>query len=162
MRDSTKYIVAHCSATQPHADIGADDIDEWHRAPPRNWRAIGYHYVIRQDGRIESGRPVDEQGAHAYGHNHESVGVCLVGGIDRNGKAAMTFSVDQLASLRTIVDFLRAMYPDAQVLGHRDLSPDRDGDGRIERGEWLKDCPCLDVGHFLRTSEAVFDGSPSS
>ena len=44
-----------------------------------------------------------------------------------------------------LVRDLLARYPGAQVVGHRDLSPDKDGDGVVERHEWLKDCPCFDV-----------------
>ena len=77
-------LVIHCAATKPNMDIGRDEIDSWHKA--RGWSGIGYHYVIRRDGRIESGRPVEQAGAHASGYNANSIGICLVGGINHNGK----------------------------------------------------------------------------
>ena len=44
-----------------------------------------------------------------------------------------------------------AKYPKATVLGHRDLSPDRDGDGIVEPHEWRKACPCFDARAWARS-----------
>ena len=67
-----KYLVVHCSATPASRDIGAKEIDLMHRQ--KGWRCIGYHYVIRRDGRVEAGRPENEPGAHVEGHNGHSLG----------------------------------------------------------------------------------------
>ena len=154
MRPRTDYIVVHCSATRTGQDIGAADIDRWHR--DRGWSRIGYHFVIRLDGAVEAGRELDAVGAHCKGHNRVSVGVCLVGGLSLDGGSAMTFTPAQLDSLRVLLSRLKNHYPTAQVLGHRDLSPDVDGDGVVERHEWMKDCPCMDVRHWLAHGEALF------
>jgi len=143
MRRRTDYIVIHCSATPPSSDIGADEIDDWHKQ--RGWSGIGYHAVIRRDGQIEFGRHFDESGAHVKGQNYRSVGVCLVGGVNKHGEAEDNFSTEQLKSLTALVATLERAYPDAEVLGHRDLSPDLDGDGVVEENEWIKECPCFDV-----------------
>lgn len=143
MRRRTDYIVVHCSATPPSSDIGADEIDDWHRA--KGWSSIAYHAVIRRDGEIEFGRHFDEVGAHVQGQNYRSVGVCLVGGVDEGGNAEDNFTTEQLKSLTAIVATLERAYPGAEVLGHRDLSPDQNGDGVIDQNEWVKDCPCFDV-----------------
>ena len=55
----------------------------------------------------------------------------------------------QKESLRIVYKFFSLMYPDAEHLGHRDLSPDRNGDGEITRSEWLKACPCFSVKEFF-------------
>lgn len=146
-RRLTKYIVVHCSATRPSSDIGADEIDQWHRA--RGWNGIGYHAVIRRSGLIEFGRHFDAAGAHVAGHNFQSVGVCLVGGVGADGRAVDNFTAEQRDSLRLVLRMLERAYPGAEVLGHRDLSPDLDGDGLIERHEWAKDCPSFDVREWL-------------
>ena len=72
-------IIVHCSATSEMRDFGAKDIDLWHKA--QGWDCIGYHYVVRIDGTIEEGRPVERIGAHCKGHNAYSIGVCYVGGL---------------------------------------------------------------------------------
>jgi len=147
-RSETNYIVVHCTATKPSQDIGVAEIDEWHRA--RGWSGgCGYHAVIRLDGSLEFGRHFDDVGAHVKGHNRESVGIALVGGLDVVGHPADTFNDAQLYTLSMVVEMLLEAYPDAKVLGHRDLSPDADGDGVVEQSEWLKDCPCFDVRGFF-------------
>lgn len=143
MRRQTNYIVVHCSATKGSMDIGSDEIDQWHKN--RGWRGIGYHCVIRRGGRVEFGRHFDESGAHVKGHNFQSVGVCLVGGLSEDGQAEDNFTDAQFSSLFDVLQTLKKAYPDAEVLGHRDLSPDVDGDGVVEQHEWIKDCPCFDV-----------------
>lgn len=141
------YIVIHCSATRCTEDITAADIDRWHKE--RGWHAIGYHFVIDLDGKVELGRAVRDVGAHAFGYNKNSIGICYVGGLDRYGHPADTRTPAQVKALRILVRELHASFPGAKVVGHRDLSPDVDGDGVIERWEWLKQCPCFDVATEL-------------
>lgn len=145
-----KYIVVHCSATPPAADIGAADIDRWHKE--RGWKKIGYHYVIRRDGMIEGGRALNEVGAHVHGYNHVSWGVCLVGGIDSAGKAEFNFTDNQMSALYALLQNLHEQAPHAEILGHRDLSPDVNGDGIIESWEFMKECPSFDVRSWLAVS----------
>lgn len=147
MRRATKYIVVHCSATPPSSDIGVDEIRDWHTR--KGWSDIGYHAVIKRTGHLEFGRHFDQPGAHVKGQNFQSVGICLVGGVDENGKAENNFSASQLSTLRNVIAMLVCAYPHAKVLGHRDLSPDLNGDGKITSEEWLKDCPCFDVRQWL-------------
>ena len=146
-RNKTNYIVIHATASKPSQDIGVAEIDEWHRA--RGWSVCGYHAVIRLDGSLEFGRHFDDVGAHVKGYNRESLGIALVGGLDVVGHPADTFNDAQLYTLSMVVEMLLEAYPDAKVLGHRDLSPDADGDGVVEQSEWLKDCPCFDVRGFF-------------
>lgn len=132
---SIDLIVIHCSATGQSADIGAADIRKWHTSPPRNWSDIGYHYVIRRDGRLEPGRPEEAIGAHAQGHNATSLGICVVGGVDADNKALADFNYTraQMATLESLISDLLLKYPKAAVCGHRDL-PNVD-----------KACPCFNV-----------------
>lgn len=62
-------IIIHCSATPCGKDFTAADIDRWHRQ--RSFNGIGYHFVIRLDGTIESGRPIGKPGAHCVGWNNQ-------------------------------------------------------------------------------------------
>lgn len=144
-------IIIHCSATPKGMDIGVKEIDRWHRQ--RKFEQIGYHWVVRLDGTIEKGRDEYLIGAHVKDHNTHSIGVCYVGGLvnqpGADGKIhlvpADTRTPEQKTALRQLVNQLHQRYPKAIVLGHRDLSPDLNGNGLIEPNEWLKACPCFDV-----------------
>ena len=141
-------IVVHCTASRngkarPVAAIEAD-----HRA--RGFSGIGYHYVIQPDGHVDLGRDEEQPGAHAKGFNAHSIGVCLVGGLggpDRLNPGLYTMA--QWDALRVTVRSLLDRYPGARVAGHRDLSPDLDGDGQVEPHEWLKKCPAFEVRDWL-------------
>ena len=146
-RTATDLLVVHCSATRPTQDIGVRDITQWHIQ--RGFDTVGYHYVIRRNGEVERGRPENAVGAHVRGHNVNSIGICLAGGVDNAGKPANNFTAAQLVALHQLLDELRKRYPDARVLGHRDLSPDRDGDGVISPNEFIKACPSFDVATWL-------------
>jgi len=123
-------------------DIGAAEIDEWHRA--KGWAKIGYHNVIRRNGALEHGRDLAEIGAHAYGFNRDSLGICMIGGVDSENNPQDNFTPEQYTTLRGYIDTMLDVFP-AKLTGHRDLSPDINGDGVIEEFEWLKSCPCFDV-----------------
>lgn len=112
-------LVVHCSATPAGKPFRAADIDRWHRE--KGWAGIGYHFVIPLDGSIEPGRGVDLVGAHVEGHNANSIGICLIGGVDARGNAAETFNERQYAALELALSGLRAKYPKARILGHRDF-----------------------------------------
>lgn len=147
-RKATDLIVVHCSATPPSQDIGRVEIDRMHRA--RGFLQIGYHFVIRRGGLVEYGRPQSTVGAHVEGHNATSVGVCMVGGVNAAGQAEDNFTPAQKTSLSALLTELRTHYPAARIVGHRDLSPDRNHDGRVTPNEWMKDCPSFDVAEFVR------------
>ena len=150
-RTRTDWIIIHCSATKPSQSVGVDRIREWHMSPPRNWSDVGYHFVIRRDGALELGRPLHLVGAHCAGYNSTSVGVCLEGGLLETGGPAEGlehFTAEQAATLHLVINFLRMAYPGVTVRGHRDFSPDLDGDGKISKSEWMKHCPCFNVREY--------------
>lgn len=147
-RRNTVRIVVHCSATTPKQDIGSETIHTWHTRD-RGFAAIGYHFVIRRDGTIEQGRPINAIGAHVQGHNASSLGICLVGGLDANLKPQDNFTAHQYDSLCELLAFLQTHYPNTTVLGHRDLSKDQNNDGKIDPWEWSKSCPCFDVRMWI-------------
>ena len=112
-----KRIIIHCSATPPEMDIGVEEINDWHLA--RGWAGIGYHYVIRRNGVVEDGRPIERQGAHVSGHNKDSVGICLVGGKEskQTDNTKDHFTVLQIESLIELIKNLQATYS----TGHTDI-----------------------------------------
>ena len=132
-------IVIHCSATKANADIGLDEIRKWHTGPKGNgWRDVGYHLIIRRDGGIEKGRPIEEIGAHVVGHNADSIGVCLVGGLDENMRPAANYTPAQWAALKEVVADLKKLFPAAAIKGHCDYP------------NVAKACPCFDVSGWSR------------
>lgn len=141
-------IVIHCSATRETDDITSKDIDQMHR--DRGWSMIGYHRVIRLDGTIESGRPLERRGAHVRGNNTNTIGICMVGGLDVWGRPKDTFTPQQYHALLYEITQLLNQLPNAKkICGHRDFSPDLNGDGLITPDEWIKQCPCFDVAEKL-------------
>lgn len=142
-------LIIHCSATKAGMDVGATDIDRWHRE--QGMAGIGYHYVVRLDGSIEEGRSVAVPGAHCRGWNRRSIGICYIGGLDEAGKPVDTRTEQQKVALKWLVEELRRKYRIERVMGHRDTSPDLNGNGVIEPDEFVKACPCFDVKAWLLT-----------
>ena len=121
-RPETKYIVIHCSQTRPsQKDVDAKWIDRVHRE--RGWLRIGYGKVIKRNGEVEQGRGDDDIQAHVKGYNHCSYGLVLVGGAkEENWKEEEdNFTAEQWESLKKVLEELLVKYPDAQIVGHRDL-----------------------------------------
>ena len=114
-----KQIHIHCSATKTD-NISASTIRRWHLQ--RGWSDIGYHYVIELDGTIVNGRPEERAGAHAKGHNKNSIGICCIGGVDENMKPKDTRTDDQLLTMLHLLELLTKQNPNAEIIGHRDVS----------------------------------------
>jgi N-acetyl-anhydromuramyl-L-alanine amidase AmpD len=186
---SIDLVVIHCSATASgkpltRGEPGAIDfmgpaqiIDAWHaarqfkrsaaavRAFSPKLPSIGYHYVIDLTGEVWSGRALSEAGAHAAEFNAHSVGICLVGGIEREAKytAAQWKSLQQVVAMLLVDHGIPCAAPKrvidkaaklgyrmfGGVCGHRDLSPDGNGNGMVEPFEWTKTCPGFDVRAWL-------------
>lgn len=142
-RKATSLLVVHVTATPEGRDIGAKEVRAMHKA--KGWSDIGYNELIRLDGTLEQGRGVNAVGAHVAGFNSISYGISLVGGLGQGGKPANTATHAQMVTLERRLREVSALFPKAGVCGHRDLSPDKDGDGIIEPSEHIKACPCFDA-----------------
>ncbi|MGL5935050.1 MAG: N-acetylmuramoyl-L-alanine amidase [Cetobacterium sp.] len=136
MRKTTKYLIVHCSATSPSmTHVDAKEIDRWHRQ--KGWLKLGYHFVIRRDGFQQIGRQINEVGAHAFGHNQHSIGICLVGGVKEDKKTPEdNFTAAQKETLYRLLLQLRAAYPKAEIITHQS----------VEKG---KTCPNFDLKGYL-------------
>ena len=112
-------IVVHCSATRINQDFPVEALEACHKA--RGFHSIGYHYYITKDGVVYPCRPGSEEGD-----------------LDEKGKPADTRTPAQKDSLEDLLYGLSLDYPDAEILGHRDLP-------------WVrKSCPCFDVKEWLK------------
>ena len=136
-RKTTTMIIIHCSATREGQDVKAADIKRWHKE--RGFDDIGYHYVIDLDGTIEKGRDEALVGAHCKGHNATSIGICYVGGCDKNMKPKDTRTPEQKRSMLGLVRKLVNKYkiPVTQIWAHHDFDKH-------------KACPSFDVSEFRK------------
>jgi len=125
-RKRTNLIILHCSASD-YRDQDADWIRKIH-VKERGWLDIGYHFFIPFDGTIQAGRHVQDIGSHCYGHNQESVGICLAG--------LTRFTEPQFFSLGGLLKLMKSLYPTATLHGHREFNPG-------------KSCPIFDYSDFV-------------
>lgn len=124
-------IILHCSAVKPNQVSGFREIDRWHRQRGFKY-GCGYHYIVRRDGSIENGRPLEMVGAHCQDHNQHSIGICYEGGLNANGKPADTRTDAQKTAIRQLIERLHKQFPKALVTGHNVFNP-------------TKACPCFDA-----------------
>lgn len=114
-------IIVHCSATPEGKDVSIETIDAWHRK--RGFKMIGYNYVIYRDGTTHCGRPLYMAGAHCKNHNAHSIGICYIGGLDKDGKMPKdTRTAAQKAALVLLLRVLHAQHPKATLHGHREFA----------------------------------------
>ena len=144
------HLVVHCTATPEGQDRTVEQIRADHKR--QGWSDIGYHYVIYRDGTIHLGRDVNYSGAHVSGHNAKTIGIVYVGGLENKPGVAYsklppkdTRTLEQRDALIALLESLRLLYPKAKICGHRDFSPDKNGNGLIEPFEWIKSCPSFDA-----------------
>ena len=127
IKEKIEFIIIHCSDTPDTSNLSALDIHKMHLG--FGWDGIGYHKVILRDGKIECGRPIYWVGAHTYGYNHNSLGICLIG--------RTKFTDLQFKSLKNVIIKMKLEYPLAKIRGHRDMI------------ETKKTCPNFDVSEWL-------------
>lgn len=170
MERTIDRIVIHCAATPNFQPCSIEQIDAMHKergfhrtaegraAGQSHLEAVGYHFFINLAGEAKRGRTLDEIGAHAKGYNRHSIGICMAGTDD--------FTAPQWWTLRGLIIHLVGLITRTNITdmghfrqvvrdhglhieGHRDLSPDLNGDGVVEEFEWLKTCPGFDVAEWL-------------
>jgi N-acetyl-anhydromuramyl-L-alanine amidase AmpD len=127
---SINLIVIHCSATRSDRPFTVTDLIACHQA---RFGFTAYHYYITRDGQMYQTRHENLAGAHAKHYNQHSIGICYEGGLDTQGRPADTRTPEQKQALVALLRSLKEDYPDATILGHRDLPGVR------------KDCPCFDA-----------------
>ncbi len=132
-----KYIAVHCTAGSQKATVN-DLLAEFKR---KGWKAPGYHYVITADGKIHQLLDTEKVSNGVKGYNSVSVNIAYTGGMD----GVDNRTDEQKKSLVALLKLLRKRYPDAVIQGHRDFSPDLNGNGTIEKSEWIKMCPGFDA-----------------
>lgn len=135
-------IVLHCSATPEGREVSSETIASWHKARGFSGRGgtyVGYHYLIHLDGTVEVCKPEGVRGTHAYPYNTASIGICYIGGVEKDGKTPKdTRTPEQLVSMELLIRAVLEDYPTiTQIMGHRDVPG------------VAKACPCFDVKEWL-------------
>jgi len=128
-------IVVHCSATRSNQRFTVDMLRACHNAR-FNGKGIGYHYYIERDGQVYQTRDEAEIGIHARHYNAHSIGICYEGGLDEKGQATDTRTPEQRAALIALLRSLKIDYPNAEIMGHRELEGVH------------KDCPSFECSEY--------------
>ena len=132
-KKNIKILIVHCSDTPDDENLSAIDIHKMHLS--FGWDGIGYHKVICRDGNIQNGRPEFWIGAHVYGKNSQSLGVCLIGRHE--------FTEQQFLSLEHVLLDWKSKYHNVTIQGHRDtILTD-------------KTCPNFDVKNWCKNRSII-------
>jgi peptidoglycan hydrolase-like protein with peptidoglycan-binding domain len=110
-RNTTNRIILHHAAV---SNCSVDDVDRWHKN--KGWTCIGYHFFVRKDGSIYRGRREEAIGAHAYGSNTDSIGICAEGNFENE-----TMGDVQKQALKELVAYLKNKYKISTVQKHKDV-----------------------------------------
>ena len=113
-------LIVHSSATKARRKVSRADLHQWH-VVERGWSDVGYHAFIHRDGTFEALRDIDRDGAHAGGHNRNTIGIMLVGGLGDDTRPENNFTRAQFRTLRKVLTEQLEYYPDAYIKGHGDL-----------------------------------------
>lgn len=115
-------IILHCSATPENRDVSLETIRKWHLA--RGFNDIGYHYVIDLKGGVHIGRPIEKRGAHTANFNKDSIGICYVGGMDKEMKKAKDTRTPQQkdALIKLMHELIYKYNKDMTIHGHNEFA----------------------------------------
>lgn len=141
MKRKIKYIFVHCTASRQTWSVDAL-LKEFSN---KGWHYPGYHHVVEANGKVTQLMTEDLPSNGVKGYNHESINVAYMGGISRSGNPIDNRTDEQKATLRELLTELKQRYPDSKILGHRDISPDLNHNGKVDVWERIKECPCFDA-----------------
>lgn len=138
---SIKYIAVHCTASSQVWGV-SELMLEFKR---KKWKYPGYHYVIHADGKISQLLDEEKISNGVKNYNASTINVAYIGGVDKNGVAVDNRTNAQKHSLNMLLKVLKGRYPKAVIQGHRDFSPDLNHNGKVDKWERIKECPCFDA-----------------
>ena len=147
---NVKYIVIHCTGANANQTT-KEILNYWKNV--KKWKNVGYHFIIDTNGSITQLSPTNKPTNGVKGYNSQSVHICYKGGINvETKKAEDTRTNPQKAALKQLILRMLNFFPDAYVIGHRDLgSYDSNRNGRIDTWERIKECPSFDVYDWLNS-----------
>ena len=131
-----KFLTIHCAATPEGRHVTAEQITSWDKA---KFGQTSYHWVVELDGKRVRTLRDDQRGAHVGKANTGNIGICYVGGMDKNMRLPKdTRTEEQKKSLLTLIRTYNERYPGITIRGHRDWPGTR------------KACPSFDVTAWLK------------
>lgn len=128
------YIVLHCTATYQDATVEAI-FNYWRNV--RGWKNPGYHFLIEQDGTINLCQSLEKPSNGVKGNNYNSINIGYIGGVDDNNKAIDNRTLKQKISQLNLISYLKELYPEAKIVGHRDFDGVK------------KECPSFSVEEWI-------------
>ena len=156
-----RKIIVHCTATPPNWMRGRSNREKLEalrrmHVRDRGWDDIGYHFVIMRDGQIMEGRPIKYAGAHTKGHNHDSIGVALMGGwkSEPNDKFEQHYTAAQGKALHDLITRLKKEFPSIwEIHGHNEFAAKACPGFQVE--EWLMGEPQLSSMDIRKLQELL-------
>jgi N-acetyl-anhydromuramyl-L-alanine amidase AmpD len=145
-----QQIIIHCTATSQNATV--EQIKTYWKNV-LGWSQVGYHYIIGINGERHILAHLSQVTNGVRGYNWNSVHISYIGGkggVDDRTEAQKQEMLNLIKELRS--DSILGAVP---VFGHRDLSPDANGDGIINKHDWIKLCPSFDVKSWLANDSAI-------
>lgn len=130
------HLTIHCAATPEGRHVTHEQITDWDKA---KFDQTSYHWVIELDGSTHRTLRDDQKGAHVGGKNSGNIGICYIGGMDKNMRNPKDTRTDaQKKSLLTLIRTYKERYPGIVIRGHRDWPGVK------------KACPSFDVRAWLK------------
>lgn len=121
----------------------------------RGFNNIAYNWYVAKDGTAFEGRPMSVMPASVSGYNRGAVAICYEGGLDSEGKPKDTRTDAQKATTEKLIREIVDVHPIIEIKGHRDYSPDKNNNGKIDKWEFIKSCPCFDTKEWLNEIKLV-------
>ena len=131
--DAVKLLIIHCSGSRSNQPFTVEGLIATGNA---RFGQPSYHYYVRRNGDVIAILPESVQGVHARHYNHCSLGICYEGGYDEKGVATDTRTEKQKHALFELLKELHEDYPNARIMGHRELPG------------VAKPCPCYSMAEY--------------
>lgn len=120
-------LIVHWTESYQNANLNAGQLHDRHNQLGHD--GIVYHYIIRRDGTLQRGRPVEKRSEAVENHNAYSIHIAFVGGYNtdtqaknfENNTGIRSLNRSQFNTFDELLRIFYAKYPGGQVLGHNDL-----------------------------------------
>lgn len=139
------HIVFHCTGGSQKQSL--QSIQAWWRS--MGWRRPGYHHLVMPDGKVHDVLPIEQVSNGVQGFNANIINIAYVGGVGPDGRVLDNRTEAQKVALLMLAKKYRNQFPAATICGHRDFSPDKNRNGKIDPSEWMKACPSFSVRAWL-------------